>query len=547
MPTCAKCQQSFEVLVNDQQFYEKMQVPAPTLCPLCRRQRRLSFRNERNLYNRKCNLTGKSIVSVYSAQVPFAVYDHEVWHSDQWEALNYGRDFDFSRPFFDQFEELYRLVPRLNFMNQASENSDYTNYAYRNKNCYLVFGSHYNEDCLYANYIWKGVNCMDCLEVIQSELVYEGIYSDSCYSCAFIEYCFDCNDCAFCYDLIGCKNCLFSSNLRNKQYYIFNKPNTKEEYQAFLEKLNLTSYQKLQEAYRQYKEVRAQAIKRAMFQKNCENCLGTDIQNAKNVYLGFNSKYLEDCNYVDTQATHVKDALDLTCIGYDQSELLYECVGNSGNTQVMFCNACWHNYNTTYCEQCFDSKDLFGCIGLKHKQYCILNKQYSKEEYEALLPRIIEYMRQTKEWGEFFPAKLSVFAYNESMAQLHFPLKEAEAKQNGYKWKPKEAREYQKQQFVMPDLLSEVTDSVTNELLACETCGKNYKIIPAELKFYRRQKIALPHQCPDCRHQARVALKTPRVLWERKCSKCSVPIKTSFAPESKDQVYCEQCYNKEVY
>ncbi|MBU0627024.1 hypothetical protein KKG31_00015 [Patescibacteria group bacterium] len=36
---------------------KKYLIPAPTLCPDCRQQRRISFRNERSLYKRKCDLT----------------------------------------------------------------------------------------------------------------------------------------------------------------------------------------------------------------------------------------------------------------------------------------------------------------------------------------------------------------------------------------------------------------------------------------------------------------------------------------------------------
>jgi hypothetical protein len=554
--SCRQCAQQFEIRNEDLAFYDKFSpvfngkkclMPPPTLCPACRRQRRHAFRNERNLYNRKCSLTGKNIVSAYSDEVPFPVYDHEIWYGDGWDAMKYGQDYNPARPFFDQYKELYGVVPRINFMNQASENSDYTNYAYRNKNCYLVFGSHYNEDCLYANYAWKDVNCVDCTEVIQSELVYEGIYSDGCYRCAFIEYGFNCSDCYFCYDMIGCKNCVFSSNLRNKEYYVFNKPLTKEAYQEFFKKMELSSYSGLQKLYAQYMDVRAKAIKRDMFQKNCENCLGSDIQNSKNVYMGFNAKFIEDCAYVDTQATHVKDSMDLTCIGYDPSELLYECVGNSGNTNAKFCNSCWHNSNTSYCEQCFDSSDLFGCVGLNHKQYCILNRQYSKDEYEKLVPEIIEKMRLDGEWGEFYPSSLSPFGYNETVAQIYTPLTEKAAVAKGFKWKKKEDREYRKQTFQIPDLLKDVTESITNEILACGDCGKNFKIVPMELKFYRQMGLAVPRICPDCRNQKRISLKTPTRLWARKCAKCGAGIMTAYAPERTETVYCESCYLKEVY
>lgn len=540
--SCQQCQKNFEITDNDQKFYTRVHVSAPTLCPACRSQRRMAFRNERNLYQRKCDLTGKQIISVYSKDIPFPVYDHEAWHGDKWDAMKYERDYDFNRPFFEQFAELYLQVPRINFMNSASENSDYANYAFRNKNCYLIFGSHYNEDCQYANYIWKDTNCTDCLEALTSELVYEGVYSSDCYSCQFIEYCFNCNDCAFCYDMIGCKNCLFSSNLRNKQYYIFNKPASKEEYEKTLADLKTGSYSHLAEHIKKYMEVRKNAIKRNMFQKNCENCLGSDIQNSKNIYRGFNIKYIEDCSYLDTQNTHVKDGMDLTCTGYDPSEVIYECIGNSGNNHVLFCNSCWHNNDIFYCEQVLDSQNCFGCIGLKHKQYCILNKQYSKEEYESMMAKIYDHMASTKEWGEFFPATISQFAYNETVAQIYFPLTKEQALSRGYKWRDPDPKEYRKQTYETPDDISEAPDAIVNEILACHDCGKNYKITTPELAFYRRSNLPIPRYCPDCRHRNRMNQKTPRQLFDTSCKKCGTVMKSVYPADSGDTVYCEKCY-----
>jgi Zn ribbon nucleic-acid-binding protein len=59
------------------------------LCPECRQQRRLSFRNERNLYKRDCDATGKSIISIYSPDKPYKVYNQDFWWSDNWDAMDY--------------------------------------------------------------------------------------------------------------------------------------------------------------------------------------------------------------------------------------------------------------------------------------------------------------------------------------------------------------------------------------------------------------------------------------------------------------------------
>src|SRR3989344_2156403 len=108
----AWCKSPFEIIDGDLQFYDrvspvfagkKFAIPPPTLCPDCRWQRRLSFRNERTLYLRKCDLSGKSMVSMHPADAPFPVYSITEWLSDKWNPLDYGQDFDFNRPFADQF------------------------------------------------------------------------------------------------------------------------------------------------------------------------------------------------------------------------------------------------------------------------------------------------------------------------------------------------------------------------------------------------------------------------------------------------------------
>jgi CxxC-x17-CxxC domain-containing protein len=60
-------------------------------------------------------------------------------------------------------------------------------------------------------------------------------------------------------------------------------------------------------------------------------------------------------------------------------------------------------------------------------------------------------------------------------------------------------------------------------------------------------QIPIPHNCFDCRHKARMALRNPRRLWSRTCAKCGTAISTSYSPDRPEIVYCEECYLKEVY
>ena len=88
-------------------------IPLPTLCPECRKQRRLAFRNERKLYKRKCDATGKDAISVYSPEAPYTVYHQDYWWSDAWDALSYGREYETSTSAMGQFGALLQVVPKM--------------------------------------------------------------------------------------------------------------------------------------------------------------------------------------------------------------------------------------------------------------------------------------------------------------------------------------------------------------------------------------------------------------------------------------------------
>ena len=94
---CQNCKKEFTIEPEDFVFYEKIKVPAPTWCSECRLQRRYSWRNERNLYKRSCDLCGESIVTIYSPNKNLKVYCANCWWGDKWDSSSYGRDFDFNR------------------------------------------------------------------------------------------------------------------------------------------------------------------------------------------------------------------------------------------------------------------------------------------------------------------------------------------------------------------------------------------------------------------------------------------------------------------
>ncbi|MBU0626264.1 hypothetical protein KKG31_00500 [Patescibacteria group bacterium] len=70
--------------------------------------------------------------------------------------------------------------------------------------------------------------------------------------------------------------------------------------------------------------------------------------------------------------------------------MCYESVASSSYRALFSLNSFADCSNIYYCEHCFGCDHCFGCVSLKNKKYCILNKQYSKEEYEKIVGQIIE-------------------------------------------------------------------------------------------------------------------------------------------------------------
>ena len=564
---CQNCKNDFTIEPDDFLFYEKINVLPPTFCPECRAIRRMTWRNERSLFKRNCDYTGESVITMFHPEVNVKVYDRDIWWSDKWDPTDYGMDYDFSRPFFEQYKELLSKVPLANVGNTNCVNSPYGNHNADCKNCYLVYASYITEDTFYSQGAASLKSCMDTYSLLKSEQCYNDIFcstiyqthfsydSDNSLNSFFINTCINCNDC------IGC------INLRNKKYFILNEQYTKEEYLEKKNKLDFGSYKILSDFKKQYKEFILKFFRRYAGLIKSVDCTGDYMINAKNVKQSFDIYGdVEDSKYV-AHGLGAKNSYD--CYGFGGgASLLYEGVDSGLKASNVYFSVLTHScMNTYYTYMCYNSKNLFGCIGIRKGEYCILNKKYTKEEYNELVPKIIKHMNEMPyidnngriyKYGEFFPSELSPFAYNETIAEEYFSKTKEEMKEQGYLYRKPLDRSYKitVKSEDLPDHIKDVDDSILDEIIACPNggseltqCTEAYKIIAEELSFLKNHNIALPRYCPNCRHYKRLSERNPMKLWHRKCMKegCSNEFETSYAPERPEIVYCERCYQNEVY
>ena len=572
---CQNCKKDFTIEPDDFLFYEMIQVPPPTFCPDCRLQRRLSSYNIRTLYKRQCSKCDKSIISIYPPDSKLIVYCTSCYFSDTWDATEYGRDYDFSRPFFEQFAELRDSVPQLH-VRHSNNNGEGCEYANSSSHCayvYLSYGVVGSEYIYYSSLVNKENRmCMDSLNIKKNELGYELVNANGNANCQYLTDSNLCIDSAFLYNCHNCQNCFMSTNLRNKKYCFRNEELSKEEYCLRLAQESMGTREVYDALVAEYERMYIQAIHPYATILKSEDCTGDMIENCKNVKHSFNIWGCENLKYSAFLMNTNKDTYDVTVSG--RGERTYELVtSGGGNFDTKFCHRARGGQDMEYVDAC-KADHLFGCVGIGGGEYCIFNKQYSKEDFEVLKKKIIEHMKtvpytdikgRTYFYGEYFPAELSSCCYNESAAIEEFPLTKEEALALGFKWRDKENKEHATTTTAsfLPRDIKDVTEEVCKEIVLCEhegvcadQCTRGFRIIPEELQFYKRMNIPLPHLCPNCRYYKRRKRRNPWKLWQRTCmctqtnhdheGTCKNAFETSHSPDKPGTIYCKNCYQKEV-
>jgi hypothetical protein len=556
---CRKCNTDYVVEAEDFGFYEKMGVPAPVECPDCRFQRRLAFMNVRSLYRRTCDLCNGSTLSIYRPELDMTVYCQKCFWSDNWDPMDYSADYDPDTPFLQQLEELRRRTPHAALISQYSTmvNSEYCNYTAFMKNSYLCYFADYGENVLYSYVLAHVKDSMDCAKVVECELCYELEGGYKSYQVFYSTECSECRDVWFSKDCVGCTDCIGCVNLRKKQYCIFNEQYTKEEYEQKKKEMNLGSYDSLMKLKKKAEDFWMQQPVKYMYTNSISVDVSGDYvfssKNAKYCYLAEN---VEDSKFVQMiTVASVKNCYDYTCWGANTS-FIYECTAAGENSQnLTCCYECWPNVNDLqYCLYTHSSHDCFGCANIKNKEYCILNKQYTKEEYNTLKAQIIADMdsnpyidKQGNDWryGYGLPTELSVFAYNETDAQLYFPLEKDQVVSRGFEWYDKKVPTFQitKKGSELPDTITEVDDSILDEIISCEETGRAYRIVRDELDMLRRFNLPLPRRHPDIRLEERYKNVNKPKFYKRVTSD-GKEVLTTYSPDDPREILSEEEYNR---
>jgi hypothetical protein len=551
---CSQCQANFEVTESDIQFLDdispiikgqKYLIPPPTLCPSCRLQRRLAFRCQTAIFQRTSHPHGQKILSMHPESAPFPVMSNEDYFKDDWDALNYGQPFSFNKPFFEQFADLNSQVPKYARIAIRNENSEYCNNLSDNRNCYLTFNCSQSEDIMYCETSWGCKDCLECTNILHCERCYDCVNCSKCYDLQSSEYSENCSESlylAFCKNVRKSFGCI---NLRNKEYCIFNEQKTPEEFQKFMSQFHQSSYQERQKYRAWFEEFVKQHPRPHLWSIQTEDCNGNFLTECRNVTK---STFIDSAENMK-HCFHIYEGAD-NCQDYSffgkKASWVYESSSCGIDLyRIAFCiQARDTSSNLLYCYGCDSSQDCFGCVSLKKKQYCILNKQYTKDEYENLVSKIIEHMkndgggamnpttgRRSGSWGEFFPMSLSPLPYNRSIAHRYFPLNKGQVTEQGLTWHEEDPKEFTN--MITSDQLPDAHPDSNNPItIQSQLSGRPFKIIEQEIKACKKFRVPLPRQAYEERMDERAKKLGDINLYSHHCAKTGKPITTPYPPDS---------------
>ncbi len=351
-------------------------------------------------------------------------------------AWDYSVTYNSKQSFFENFRKLSDIFPYQYLMKLfGNENTDFADAVFGAKNVYLSFIIWvWSENIAYSAFSYGNTH-----NVFNSFLACKNI--SNCYMSAgvtashnifYSKYITDSSDIWFSSNLIGCVECIGCDTLQNKKYHIGNKEYQKVEY--FEKKKEILSNKKWFEQYY------ARVCKKEAVNFASENIQGNYIIKSSNIENGWWIANIHNSRNVlvgngNNGSTEFYDCID---VGID-AQNFYGVMAAwwSPDTREIYCSTqIWYGSNLYYCAFTESCNYCLGCIGLKNKSYCILNKQYTKEEWEILAEQIFASMEDDGTLGDFFPASMCPFYFNDTLAYLiddTFTKEEVEAE--WYLWR----------------------------------------------------------------------------------------------------------------
>ena len=335
-------------------------------------------------------------------------------------------------------------------------------------------------------------------------------------------------------------------NLRNKQYCIRNKQYSKEDYEKELKNTNFGSHKNLFALKKEFWDLlKNEIVHRENFNIRTTNSVGNYLNDCDKCVNVFSWEKSQNCRN-QLRGMNTKDSIDQTFTW--NTEVSGDNSGVFGGFEIK--HSVWSDGRySEYLDNCIEVEYCFGCVGLRKKKYCILNKQYSKNEYEKLKTQIIKNMEEKGEYGEFLPYSMGLCEYNFSSGMIYFPdLKKEEILSKGGYWSEEDLSSTDGiSSLDLPGRIEETPKNISNQALICPESKYIFNISPAEYEFHKRKGFALPRLHFDLRMLKRIKKMSIIRNYLYKCFYCEKDIMAYYPPEwGYQKIACEECYKQNI-
>ena len=594
---CKYCGEEYILTDLEKNILDKEEFKYPEHCSLCNLKFLSSFLNDENLYHRKDSKTLEDIISIYSDD-----YKGEVMNVDDYKkfilddgGLKYSREI--TNDIFSDFITLFKNFPKASRLVYSElENGIYSSHVWWSKNIYLSYCVFLDcENVFYSFKIINGcTNIFSSHNIINSSNLYYWNYISNSHNIYFWEKINNCSDLLFCNDIHNSKECIFSCNQINSKYKIFNVQYSKEEYQEIKKDIfkrinNKQEFKFLKQKYKKF--LQKNLVKQSTNKDKCEQVVWENIFNAKNCINTYLSSWIENC-------------INSMSIWWKSNDHLYNIIASlEGWTNcencVWICSFWLNLYNIFFsfwvvenCKNIYYSYDIelceeiMFCVWLKNKKYCILNKQYEKNDYFKHKKSIIFKLKKENKWWDPIPLYFLNFPYNDTLAYEYFKvnkiiyndLKEEIIDKNtkwivkifssdfisdaqfdlwtweklNIKWRtsnkevniPKWTETIKASE--LPDIKN-TNNTILNKAIICEKTLRPYRIIKQELDFLKKKNLPLPIVHNDYRITKLISRRPVWELYVWKCDKCSKEELISSINKNKYKIYCKECYKNFMY
>ncbi len=347
-------------------------------------------------------------------------------------------DYDFSIDFFKNFLKLFKSVKHPNFITyNINKNCDYSDAPAGSNNCYLSSVVVLWSENVYYTYVTRCnvVNIFNSLYVADnSENIYFWTWIISSFNVFYSRYIKNSSNIWFCSNLVWCSECIFCNDLENASYCINNQKYEKQDYlkkkqEILKQKENfLDYYKKLEKNWKNHGST------------NTTWNFVTDSEDIENWNFVYNTKNARNVFFAwaENWNSNIFDAITCWWWGWDD---LYWVINSWWLPTHLYsvAHSGW-SHNCHYCYMMENCSFCIWCIWLKNKNYCILNKEYSKQEWEILADKIFESME--KDWilWDFFPWYMSPFYFNDTIAWIFWNFTKQEVSKDWYMWRDEEIK-----------------------------------------------------------------------------------------------------------